>query len=277
MRNVFSHDELKTIQQEFDHRAAVASSYKAFDGSERHNLNMMGDDTPFFASLMEDPRFAGTAEQMFGEVIGQTTDANRYITNTYWHYDSGSYEGYGVKFAMYLQPVRAKTGCLRVIPGSHRRPWFDDLDDRPPLRYAWARQDFARAEADEVIDSVPGYACESDPGDVVAFDQRTYHASVGGSKDRQMCTVVYHRYPRTPQEVAAGIVHAKGFMAERDNSAEPWNPRRTATDEWLANPRNDPRRQKWIQQWRELSEMTEGQNGFKMVAIDGKMKVVPAG
>ena len=276
MRSVFTSDELETVEEEFDRRAAEASSYETFDGTKRHNLNMMGDGTPFFASLLEDPRFAEAAEQMYGDVLGQAADANRYVTNTSWHYDAGSYEGYGVKFAMYLQPVRANTGALRVIPGSHKRSWFDELDLRPPLRYAWAREDFARAEADDVIGSVPGYVCESDPGDVVAFDLRIYHASVGGSADRQMCTLVYRNYPSTPQEVAATIDQAKGYLTERDNSAEPWNPKRTAPDEWLANPTGNPRRQRWIDGWRKFSEMSEGENGFKTVAIDGKLKVVPA-
>ena len=276
MKGVFTGDEIKTIQGEFDRRAAVASSHEPFDGTKRHNLNMMGDDTPFFASLLEDPRFADAADQMYGEALGQSADANRYVTNTSWHYDAGAYEGYGVKFAMYLQPVRADTGALRVIPGSHKQPWFDELDERPPLRFAWAREDFARAEADDMIESVPGYVCESDPGDVVAFDLRIYHASVGGSSDRQMCTLVYRNYPKTPQEVAATIAQAKGYFAEHDNSAEPWNPKRSAPDEWLANPAENPRRQRWIDEWRRFSEMPDQENGFKTIAIDGKLKVVPA-
>ena len=105
---------------------------------------------------------------------------------------------------------------------------------------------------------------------------RIYHASVGGSTDRQMCTLVYRNYPGTPQEVAATITHAKNYFTERDNSAQPWNPKRHAPDEWLANKAGNPRRQRWIDSWRKFSEMTEGENGFKTVAIDGKLKVVPA-
>ena len=276
MRSVFTEDEFMTIQAEFDHRAAEASSYEPFDGTKRQNFNMMGDRTPFFASLLEDPRFVDAAEQIYGQVLGLNADANRYVTNTYWHYDAGSYETYGVKFAMYLRPVRADTGALRVKPGSHKQPWFDELDERPPLRYAWARPDFPRAEADDVIESIPGYVCDSDPGDIVAFDLRTYHASVGGSNDRQMCTLVYHNYPRIPQEIAGTITDAKGYMAERDNSTEPWNPKRSAPDEWMANQDGSLRRQGWIDEWKRFSEMAEGENGFKTVAIDGKLKVVPA-
>ena len=163
-----------------------------------------------------------------------------------------------------------------MIPGSHRRPWFDELDERPPLRYAWARRDFQRAEADEVIESIPGYVCESDPGDVVAFDERLYHASLGGSSDRQMCALDYFNYPTSPQEVAPTIAHARNYMTDRANSADPWNPKRSPPDEWLANSAGSPRRQHWIDALRKFSEMNEGENGFKTAAIDGKLKVVPA-
>jgi len=273
MRKALSDEEIKTIKMEFDARATDASGYDPFDGTKGHNLNMLGNRSPFHTSLLEDPRFAGTATQIFGEVLGQSAHGNRYVKNTSWHCDAGSYEGHGVKFAMYLQPVGANTGALRVIPGSHKRPWFDELDEQPPLRYAWARQDFTRAEADDVIESIPGFVCETKPGDVVAFDLRIYHASLGGSSDRQMCTLVYKNYPKTPQEVAATITEAKTFLAETDNSSNQWNPPRAVPDEWLANPDGSTMRQRWIDEWMRFSKMTAGENGYTTVAIDGKIKV----
>ena len=276
LRGLLTPDELETVRTEFDRRAAVVLSYEPFDGTKRHGINMMGEDTPFFASLMEDPRFAETAGQMFDDVLGRGSDGNRYVKNTFWHYDPGCPEAYGVKFATYLRPMRAHNGALRLVPGSHRRPWFDQLDERPPLRYAWVRQDHARAEADDVVESVPGYACETDPGDVVAFDDRLYHASVGGSNDRHQCDITYLRNPKTPEEVAATISLAKDYMTERDNSADPWNPKRTAPHEWLANPARSPLRQRWIDGWRRFNEMTEGENGFKTVVTDGKAEVTAA-
>ena len=66
LRQFFSPEEMRLINDEFEYRSKVASSYKAFDGSERHNIRMMGSDTPFFSALLEDPRFSVAAEQMFG-------------------------------------------------------------------------------------------------------------------------------------------------------------------------------------------------------------------
>ncbi|MDP6050583.1 MAG: hypothetical protein QGE99_05920 [SAR202 cluster bacterium] len=48
LRQFFSPEEMRVINDEFEYRSKVASSHKNFDGSERHNIRMMGSDTPFF-------------------------------------------------------------------------------------------------------------------------------------------------------------------------------------------------------------------------------------
>ena len=278
LRDVFTADELKTIRREFDYRAAVASSYEPFDGTKRHNMTMMGDDTPFFASLLEDPRFADAAEQMFGEIIPFNIDADRYTTDSTWHYDAGGYDGYGVKFAFYLQSVRADTGALRVIPGSHKREWADELYEYEPIGPKWTRAAASPEEtqlAIDAIDTIPAYACESDPGDVVAFDLRIYHASLGGSRDRHMCSLVYYPYPSTPEEFELITLNVKGRMTRRDNAGDPWNPPFVGGD-WMANRQGSRRRKLWIDRLWELNEMPTGQNGIKAIAVNGKMKLVPA-
>ena len=41
LRNIFTGNEQRAIRAEFDHRAAIASSYKPFDGTTQYNINMM--------------------------------------------------------------------------------------------------------------------------------------------------------------------------------------------------------------------------------------------
>ena len=276
LRNVFSQDEMRTIQSEFDHRAAVASGYERFDGSKRHNIRMMGEDTPFFASLLEDSRFVDAAEQMFGKVLPVGVDADRYVDDSAWHYDAGGWDAYGVKFAFYLQSVRAYSGSLRVIPGAHKREWFDELYHQEPIGPRWTRNAASPEEmklAMDAIDSIPGYACESNPGDVVAFDLRMYHASYGGSRDRHMCSVVYYVDPSTPEQSALMRMNAIGLV--NPTEGDPWNPT-SIREEWLANREGSLKRQAWIDRLREVAEMPEGRDGLKVVAENGKMKLVPA-
>ncbi|MDA1088629.1 MAG: phytanoyl-CoA dioxygenase family protein [Verrucomicrobia bacterium] len=237
-RNLFSPDELAEIRREFDESMADQYSHRPYDGSERHWTVMMDEDTPLFASLMEDPRFLEPARQLFGpEVLGIIVDANRYTGNTGWHPDTVSPLQYGVKFAFYLQPVGADTGALRVIPGTHRLfPFTEEFSEG--VRSAGLRE-------------VPCQVLESQPGDVVAFDLRLWHASHGGSADRRMCTVVYYNNPKTPEEVE--FLRRQGG----DNvkiGLDAFRPRRDYlySARWISNPNRNPDRQQWIDRLHEI-------------------------
>lgn len=278
MKNVLSPEEIKTIQAEFDHRADVASQYERFDGSKRHTFQMMDKDTPFYASLMEDPRILGPAEQIYGDVLGFNADGNRYVSDSEWHYDAGGFEAYGIKYAIYLQPMRAYNGALRVIPGSHKRPFHDELRTMEGIGERFSRGAATpdeRRRAMEAINTSPSYVCDSDPGDAVAFDLRMFHSSYGGSKDRHMCSITYYNYPRTTAEIELTIPQARGAMAtDRDNSEDPWNPPRYPAY-WTENLDGHPKRKLWLEQFKELSHMKVEQNGLKAVVENGKLHVVP--
>ena len=136
-----------------------------------------------------------------------------------------------MKFAYYLEPVDAESGALRLIPGSHKNPMHTDLREN------------LNGLGLEICD-VPGYVCKSEPGDVVAFDMRCWHASWGGSADRRMCTIVYYNNPKTPVEDAATRNRARSNARSPEQfnrSGEPlYDPH------WVANPMGSEKRQRWI-------------------------------
>ena len=176
LKGVFSTTELESIRREFDNMLADQYSHTPYDGSVRHWTPMMDENTPFLANMMEDSRFLSVAQQLYGDdVLGVIVDGNRYTGDTRWHRDTATVHQYGVKFVFYLQTVDADAGALRVMPGTHRLPNDDE---------------FAQGVRSMLGESVPATALAAEPGDVVAFDLRMWHASFGGSDDRQMCTVV---------------------------------------------------------------------------------------
>jgi len=237
-RQLFRADELRTIRAEFDLAMEAAYRHMPFDGTRRHWLPLMGPTTPFFAGLLEDPRFYEPARQMYGDdVLGVVSDGNRYVGNTKWHPDTASIHQYGVKFAYYLEPVGAESGALRVIPGSHRNPWHDEL--RAGLR-----------ESGLDFGDVPACVCASEPGDVVAFDLRLWHGSHGGSSDRRMCTLVYYNNPRTPEEETATRSQAAGNAQTPARYHRPDEP--IYDPHWISNPAGSPVRGRWIERLREL-------------------------
>ena len=242
-RQLFSPDELKTISAEFEHTLTSAYRHDPFDGTRRHWVRTMGAETPFFASLLEDPRFCKPTEQLYGEdALGIVSDANRYVGHTRWHPDHSvdpTEDCYGIKFAYYLEPVGAENGALRLISGSHKNPLHDDL-----------RENLDKFELK--ICDVPAYVCKSEPGDVVAFDMRCWHASWGGASDRRMCTVVYYKNPESPEEEAATRRRASNSVKEPNNSGLPFSIHRDIMTHWITNHEGNEKRQRWIDREREL-------------------------
>lgn len=237
LKQLFSADELPTIRKEFDTTMADQYAHTPYDGTKRHWVPMMDEETPFFASLMEDPRLLTVARQLYGDdVLGIGTDANRYTGDTHWHRDTRTIHQYGVKFAFYLELVGENTGALRVIPGTHRLPNDDE---------------FADGVRSLPLEQVPCAVLASEPGDVVAFDLRMWHASYGGSDDRQMSTIVYYSNPKNPEGLEALRKQGEG---NANAGVKAFNPKRQYlySKRWVSNPYGSPVRQAWIDRLTEV-------------------------
>ncbi len=147
-------------------------------------------------SLLEDDRIYQTVEQLLGPgFVWVGSDGNLYVGNTGWHPDNGKWmTDLIIKMAFYLDPVTKDTGCLRVIPGSHLRGLGEQLRELRPTESA--------ADSPYGVDGryVPCVALESEPGDVVVFDQRLFHASYGGKTGRRMFTINFMTEPRNASD-----------------------------------------------------------------------------
>ena len=241
LRRFFSPGEVATIREEFERGLDAAFADTPFDGTERHGAILTGPDTPFFATLPEKPRLYEIAEQLYGtDCFPITSDANRYVGDSGWHpdhYIDVEKDCYGIKFAHYLDPVDAESGALRVVPGSHKNPFYTDMQEK------------VRAREAEIRD-VPCYICDSQPGDLIGFDVRLWHASCGGAAGRRMCAVVYYRNPETPEE-------EKGMRWRADNCANAFAPRPFVNPHWATNPDHSDKRRRWLEQLERWGFMEE--------------------
>ena len=251
---VLSRDEILRCAIELERGLGADYSHKPFDGTKKQMATAMGPLTPFMASLLEDPRFCDVAEQLGGDdILGLISDVNRRVGNTFWHADTAGIHRCSVKFGWYLDPVGADSGAMRLIPGSHRNPLHDALKALLPYPEPGQVPDISVAD-------VPAYACETEPGDVLIFDPRTWHASVGGPPGRRLCTLFYQSNPKTAQEEAGARKFAEGNAKTpetHDRPGQPW-----CHQQWVANPQRSAKRQRWINRLRELGFYSGNEYNF---------------
>ena len=258
LRDFFSRDELKILIDEFEVGVAHVSAHEPCDGSKFHCFSMLGDDTPYSASMLEDQRLLTIAKQTFGnDLVGFMHLAYRYAAGgTEWHANDGSIThsnefGFGPKFQWPLhEPVRADTGALRVIPGSHR----------PELHKQIAQSEAAGLL--KQVDQVPSHACEANPGDVVFFDSRIYHGTWSppdGPGDRKVGAIMYYQGPKTPQDHVIMRETLAGYF--NNPPGNPWDA--VPFKQWLANKPRNAARQQWTDAASYISNLTDTQIGMR--------------
>jgi hypothetical protein len=227
-------------------RDAYAATYdeRVIDGISGHYLPMASRLTPVSASLAcDDPRLIDAAEQLLGgPVIPECPEGVLYFAEAGWHTDDGIGVR-GVKFAAYFDELTAETGALRLVPGSHHEEQGARLAAyqrrQPPARTS--------AEAAACRASVPGYAAGTEPGDVIAFDLHTWHASFGG-RDRLAWTAVYQRYPETAAERDRALRSARDGFEQAFRGFD--RGRYPVWRDWLAGAAAHPRRAPVIERMR---------------------------
>ena len=101
-------------------------------------------------------------------------------------------------FHLYLDKLRADTGALRVIPGSHKPSLHDDL-----LPLNEQAPDTAMKVLGVRPTDLPCVVIESDPGDIVFFTQKIYHGVYGMQPGRRYLKLRFVAWPETDEQIAS--------------------------------------------------------------------------
>jgi ectoine hydroxylase-related dioxygenase (phytanoyl-CoA dioxygenase family) len=183
LRQQFDADEMSSISSEFHEVMETDRQGQEFAGERRHGVMGFVEQRARLTRLVDDDRIYGPLEQLLGEgFVWIGSDGNLYVGDTHWHSDgSDSYRR--IKVAFYLDPVERDTGCLRVVPGSHRPELHDRLTAQEP------GEDAGTSPYGVDLADIPSFPLESQPGDVVFFNQNLFHASHGGRTGRRMFTL----------------------------------------------------------------------------------------
>ena len=260
-RELFSRREVDEFSREHKEILDEDRGGRPFTGERRHGVLAFAERKPALSRLVEDDRIYGRIEALLGpDFMWIGSDGNLYVGDTQWHSDSRAdpieYGYTRVKVAFYLDPVTRVTGCLRVIPGSHLPPLHEELE---PLREMHLRQrDYSGKPAPEgeEMDSedfdetpfgvdasaLPAVPLESQPGDVVFFNQRLWHASFGGSAGRRMFTVSYGPDPVTEEQVSLVKMNYASGVEAAQNLQHTATPGRYYTGAFLNSDRPRIRR-----------------------------------
>ena len=263
LRGILSEKEVQKLNAEFDAKLATTTVGK--DEGEKQlkaSWPSLGPDTPIAGSLLEDPRVIEIVESIYTDgFYGISCNSNSQAGETYWHPDSNFQYIQGIKVVTYLQPLNGDNGALRVIPGSHCFPMHDkikQIEMHKPKNDGLKRDEKVTnggsdSSAGLAIGEVPALICSTTPGDLIVFDFRIWHASTGGAIDRRLISMIFLKQAVSPEEEEAvnkqvqisqkvRAARAKESFAKRRPEYHP---------DWIANPSNDPRRQRWIDWMRE--------------------------
>lgn len=165
--------------------------------AEGNFLPLMAERSPLSMTLVaDDPRFLPAADTLLGTSAVPVSPAlaTCMVSDTPWHNDLGTGDRW-VRFNAYLDPVDAATGALRIAVRSQNRPAVEPIEA-----------------------CVEVAVLETEPGDVIAFDPRAFHASFGGTRRLRWC-VDYATAPSTHDDVRAEAT--RGLVEELSSWPHP--------------------------------------------------------
>ena len=206
LRQLFSPKEVDAIREASIEVIKQVEGADALDRDDGWSIGGFMERHPSLLPLLDDDRIHGIPETLLGpDFVLEMTDGHVRGGNTAWHgrkVTENSEDSYGdsdrfnCRVCFYFDSLTSENGALRVIPGSHRRPFADHLS---PL---WDQYDDPTdMSLGAMGPEVPAVALESEPGDVVVFTESVYHGSFGG-RARLQLTSQYIANPTTEEQIA---------------------------------------------------------------------------
>ena len=192
LKDCIPSDEMQLYIDAFDETMTKGNGGVPWEHSEGNHLVMpfYRHNPAVYHRLLDHDKISEVVEDLLGEdFIFWAAEGHHRWRGTRWHHDSLAPEGMTqLKVDLFLDPVRADTGCLRMLPGSHF----------PPMRERMERWYGTKGLGDHAAWPA-AIAMESDPGDAVVFNVKVYHAALGEEHDRRSINISYIQKPSKPK------------------------------------------------------------------------------
>jgi len=157
---------------------------------ERQIIPKFIERSPKLARLHTDPRVLGVVRSLMGDNWEYAeSDGNLFYCDSSWHPDiyGAPLTQYHVKLSFYLDPLRADSGAIRMIPGTNH--YLTNFAGSL-VRYLQKPEEIEQTYGVK-WDEIPSQVVETDPGDLVVWSFRTIHASFGGDARRRLFSMSF--------------------------------------------------------------------------------------
>jgi len=176
----------------------LVDTYEQLHGEQRRQIiPQFVTKHPTLNQLRDDPRVVGVVTSLLGDNHEYAeSDGNLFDCESFWHSDTygAPMRIHHVKLSFYLDPLRATSGAIRVIPGSQHFKETFATSLRNGFREPGQIADVFGVAARDI----PSVALETDPGDLVVWDFRTIHGSYNGDVRRRLFSINYREKPSEP-------------------------------------------------------------------------------
>ena len=173
-----------------------------FQGSYRFKSHLL---FKWLADAIRDPRLLDVIEPLTGpDILCWTTHwfikeagSVNYVS---WHQDSNYWGVETDKLVtawLALSPATVESGCIRLLPGSHRGPDLDHVD-------TWEAENMlTRGQTIMNVDETKTVNLELDPGEIALFDYRLAHASDPNQSSDRRIGIGIRYMPTSARQVRA--------------------------------------------------------------------------
>ncbi len=210
LKQVYSPAEMEAITREFEGliEKGEANPKQAERGVT--NVTSIIEMSPRLTELAIDDRIYGTIEQLLEPgFIWSGSEGQRGRVFASWHADRPGMEELfytRIKVHLYLDATTKDTCALRVIPGSQRSPYHDLL--QPLIHYHFNLNEENDNTSPHPFGikgpDMPCHVVESNPGDIVFFNQSVMHAVYGELVNkRRYIALKFADKPTTERHVAS--------------------------------------------------------------------------
>jgi hypothetical protein len=171
--------------------APVIDTYEHLNfGGHRAIIPNFLESVDELAWIKDDPRITATAAGLIGpdwEYFG--SDGNIFDCDTSWHMDAygAPLDQFHVKLLFYLDPLDGASGALRVLPGTN----FHDSAYAVRVRPGLFDREITEATYGIGVEDAPAHVIDNRPGDLLAMNFRTAHATFNSRFGRRLFTLNY--------------------------------------------------------------------------------------